>query len=108
MQERKHKTTYLLSAAFAVILVVVLVSGMLLMRNSLMKMTIQERTNQLEEMVTQIQANLDSGLQTHWNLVAGLNNAVQGNHFKNSQGGSDNVAHMENDFCTDLYGCRDS
>lgn len=56
MQERKHKTTYLLSAAFAVILVVVLVSGMLLMRNSLMKMTIQERTNQLEEMVTQIQA----------------------------------------------------
>ena len=106
MQERKHKTTYLLSAAFAVILVVVLVSGMLLMRNSLMKMTIQERTNQLEEMVTQIQANLDSGLQTHWNLVAGLNNAVQGNHFKNSQGVSDNIAHMENDFCTDLYGCR--
>ena len=106
MQERKHKTTYLLSAAFAVILVVVLVSGILLMRNSLMKMTIQERSNQLEEMVTQIQANLDSGLQTHWNLVAGLNNAVQGNHFKNSQGVSDNIAHIENDFCTDLYGCR--
>ena len=106
MQERKHTTKYLFPVAFAIILVVVLAFGLLFMRNSLMKMTIQERTNQLEEMVTQIQANLDSGLQTHWNLVAGLNNAVQGNHFKNSQGVSDNIAHMENDFCTDLYGCR--
>lgn len=106
MQERKHTTKYLFPVAFAIILVVVLAFGLLFMRNSLMKMTIQERTNQLEEMVTQIQANLDSGLQTHWNLVAGLNNAVQGNHFKNSQGVFDNIAHMENDFCTDLYGCR--
>ena len=106
MQERKHKTTYLLSAAFAIILAIVLASGILFMRNSLMKMTIQERSNQLEEMVTQIQANLDSGLQTHWNLVAGLNNAAQGNHFMNSRDVSDNIAHMENDFCTDLYGCR--
>ena len=106
MQERKHKTTYLLSAALAIILAFVLTSGILFMRTYLMKMTIQERSNQLEEMVTQIQANLDSGLQTHWNLVAALNNAAQGNHFKNSQDVSDNIAHMENDFCTDLYGCR--
>ena len=76
------------------------------MRNSLMKLTIEERSSQLEEMVTQIQANLDNGLQIHWNLVAGLNNAVQGNHFNNSQDVFDNIAHMENDFCTDLYGCR--
>ena len=106
MKERKQTTKYLLPAVFAMILVVVLASGILFMRNSLMKLTIDERTNQLEEMVTQIQANLDSGLQTHWNLVAGLNNAVQGNHFMNSQDVSDNIAHMENDFCTDLYGCR--
>ena len=92
--------------AFAMILVISLVLGVVFMRNSLMKLTIQERSNQLEEMVTQIQANLDSGLQTHWNLVAGLNNAAQGNHFKDSQDVSDAIAHMENDFCTDLYGCR--
>lgn len=106
MKERKQTTKYLLPAAFAMILVVVLVFGILYMRNSLMKLMIEERSSQLEEMVTQIQANLDSGLHTHWNLVAGLNNAVQEKHFKNSQDVSDNIAHMENDFCTDLYGCR--
>ena len=48
MQERKHKTTYLLSAALAIILAFVLTSGILFMRTYLMKMTIQERSNQLE------------------------------------------------------------
>ena len=88
------------------ILVVVLAFGILFMRNSLMKMTIEERSNQLEEMLTQIQANLDSGLQLHWNLVAGLNNAVQGSQFNDGQDVSETIAHLENDFCTDLYGCR--
>ena len=106
MHERKQTTKYLLPVAFAMILVVVLALGVLFMRNSLMKLTIEERSSQLEEMVTQIQANLDSGLRTHWNLVEGLNNAVQGNHFYNSREVSENIAHMENDFCTDLYGCR--
>ncbi len=106
MQERKQTTKYLLPVAFAMIVVVILALGIFFMRNSLMKLTVEERSNQLEEMVTQIQANLDSGLHTHWNLVAGLNNAAQGTHFKNSQDVSDNIAHMENDFCTDLYGCR--
>ena len=106
MQGRRNTTTYLLPVTFAIILVISLVLGVVFLRSSLMKLTIEERSNQLEEMVTQIQANLDSGLQTHWNLVAGLNNAAQGNHFKNSQDVSDSIAHMENDFCTDLYGCR--
>ena len=75
MQERKHTTKYLFPVAFAMILVVVLAFGVIIMRNSLMKLTIEERSGQLEEMVTQIQANLDSGLHTHWNLVEGLNNA---------------------------------
>ena len=106
MQERKQTTKYLWPVAFAVILIFSLMTGIFFTRNSLMKLTVEERSYQLEEMVTQIQANLDSGLQTHWNLVAALNNAAQGNHFKNSQDVSDNIAHMENDFCTDLYGCR--
>lgn len=106
MQERKQITKYLLPVALATILAVSLVLGVLFMRNSLMKLTVEERSNQLEEMVTQIQANLDSGLQTHWNLVAGLNYAVQGTHFRNSQDVSDIIVHLEKDFCTDLYGCR--
>ena len=106
MHKKKQKTKYLLPVAFAIILVVFLVLGVLFMRNNLMRMTIEERSSQLEEMVTQIQANLESGFQTHWNLVAGLNNAIQGKHFENSQSASDNIAHLEMDFCTDLYGCR--
>lgn len=106
MQKRKRITIYLLPVAFAMILVVVLAFGVLFIRDSLMKLTIEERSSQLEEMVVQIRTNLDNGLQIHWNLVAGLNNAVQGNHFKDSQDVSDNIAHMENDFCTDMYGCR--
>ena len=106
MQERKWTTKYLLPFALVMVLVIALVFGIFFMRNSLMKMTVEERSNQLEEMVTQIRANLHSGLQTHWNLVAGLNNAVQEIHFKNSQDVSDNIAHLENDFRTDLYGCR--
>ena len=65
MQKRKQTTKYLLPVALATILVVFLVLGILFMRNSLMKMTAQERSTQLEEMVTQIQDNLDNGLQTH-------------------------------------------
>ncbi|MDD6656438.1 MAG: ATP-binding protein [Lachnospiraceae bacterium] len=106
MQERKRTTTYLLPIAFAIILIVVLTFGVLFMRNVLMKMTIAERSNQLEEMVTQIQTNLESGLRTHWNLVEGLNNASQGQHFEDIQDLCDNIALLEKLFCTDMYGSR--
>ena len=106
MREKKHTSEYLLPVAFAMILVVSLALGVLFIRNSLMELTIEERSSQLEEMVMQIQANLDNGLRTHWNLVAGLNNAVQGQHFEDSQDVCDSIAHLERDFCTDLYGCR--
>ena len=106
MQERKQTTKYLLPVAFAMILVISLVSGVFFMRNSLMKLTVEERSNQLEEMVTQIQANLTSGLQTHWNLVEGLNNAAQGQHFENTQELCDDIVLLEKMFCTELYGSR--
>ena len=106
MQERKQKTKYLLPVVFVLILVVSLVLGIVFMRNSLMKLTVEERSNQLEEMVIQIKANLTSGLQTHWNLVEGLNNAVQGQHFENRRELCDNIAHLEKVFCTDMYGSQ--
>ena len=100
MKEKKQITKYLLPVAFAMILVISLVLGIVFMRNSLMKLTIEERSNQLEEMVTQIQANLDSGLQTHWNLTTGLNDAIQGKHFENNQELCDNIVLLEKIFCT--------
>ena len=106
MQERKQTTKYLLPIARAMILVVSLVLGVLFMRNSLMKLTVEERSGQLEEMVIQIQTNLTSGLQTHWNLVEGLSNAAQGQHFENTQELCDNIALLEKVFCTDMYGSR--
>ena len=106
MQKRKQKTKYLLPVTLAVILVVSLVFGVFLMRNSLMRLTVEERSNQLEEMVTQIQENLTNGLQPHWNLVEGLNNATQGQHFENTQELCDNIALLEKVFCTDMYGSR--
>ena len=106
MQERKRKTNYLLPVALAIILLLSLSWGIRYMRGALMKLTVDERSYQLEEMVTQIRANLNSGLQTHWNLVSGLNNGVVGNHFENGRDAGENIAHLENDFCTDLYGCR--
>ncbi|MGN0481829.1 MAG: ATP-binding protein, partial [Lachnospiraceae bacterium] len=46
------------------------------------------------------------GLHTHWNLVKGLNKAAQGQHFENIQELCDNIAFLENVFCTDTYGSR--
>ena len=106
MRERKSKTNYLLPVAFVLILILALAWGIRYMRNALMKLTIDERSYQLEEMVLQIRENLNSGLQTHWNLVSGLNNAAQGIHFESDGDVRDNIVHLENDFCTALYGCR--
>ena len=106
MRERKSKTNYLLPVAFVLILILALAWGIRYMRTALMKLTIDERSYQLEEMVLQIRENLNSGLQTHWNLVSGLNNAAQGIHFESDGDVRDNIAHLENDFCTALYGCR--
>ena len=106
MQEKKQKTKYFLPVVFAMILVISLVLGVFVMCSSLMKLTVQERSSQLEEMVTQIQANLESGFQTHWNLVTGLNNAAQGKHFENNQELCDNIVLLEKIFCTDMYGSR--
>ena len=65
MMERKAKTKFLLPVLIALVLVVILVSGSLYLRSSLMKLTMEERSSQLEEMVAQIRANLSNGLQTH-------------------------------------------
>lgn len=110
-QEKKHiqhntNKKYIIPAMFVLILIVMLTFGVSIMRTSLMKLTIEERTNQLEEMVTQIQTNLDNGLQIHWNLMSGIINSITGETVNNDISIYDNISHLENDFCTDMYGCR--
>lgn len=106
MQEKKHTTKYYLPIATVVILVFSLALGTFFIRNSLMKLMIDERSSQLEEMVTQIQANLDSGLQNHWNLVAGLEHAVQERYFADSRNLCEYISSLEQIFCTDMYGSQ--
>ena len=48
MMERKAKTKFLLPVLIALVLVVILVSGSLYLRSSLMKLTMEERSSQLE------------------------------------------------------------
>ena len=49
MQERKHTTKYLLPVALAIILVISLGLGVRCLHSQLMKLTIEERSNQSEE-----------------------------------------------------------
>ena len=59
MPKRKNITKYLLPVLFAVILTASLAAGILYIRSYLMQQTIEERSSQMEEMVSQIRANLD-------------------------------------------------
>ena len=106
MMERKAKTKFLLPVLIALVLVVILVSGSLYLRSSLMKLTMEERSSQLEEMVAQIRANLSNGLQTHWNLVEGLNNAIQNRHYSDVEALCRSIEDMEEVFCTEMYGSQ--
>ncbi|MGN1189377.1 MAG: hypothetical protein ACI4SL_03165, partial [Candidatus Ornithospirochaeta sp.] len=105
MKEIKSKSRFLLPI-IVFVLVAILVSGTLYIRSSLMNLTMEERSNQLEEMVTQIRANLSNGLQTHWNLVEGLNNAIQGRHYGGVEELCRSIEEMEEVFCTEMYGSQ--
>lgn len=106
MPKTKKTTKYLVPAVFAAVLVCALVMGVLYIRNYLMKQTIQERSYQLEEMVSQIQVNLNYGLETHWNLVTAIETEAEGKHYDNEQDLCSVIGESERVHRTDLYGCR--
>ena len=85
MPKTKKTTKYIVPTLFAAVLVCALVIGVLYIRNYLMQQTIQERSYQLEEMVSQIQVNLNYGLETHWNLVTAIKENTEGSHYKDEK-----------------------
>ena len=99
-------TKYRVPIILVAFLLTFLISGLNYLRSSLMELTVEERSSQLEEIVTQMQVNVENGLSVHWNLATGINNAVQGMHFENTEELCKGIAHLEQDFCTDLYGSR--
>ncbi len=106
MQKTNRKTKYLVPILFVAVLVCALVMGVLFIRSNLMQQTIQERSYQLEEMVSQIQVNLNYGLETHWNLVTAIETAAEGKHLGDEQELCSAVSETERVHRTELYGCH--
>ena len=106
MPKRKKITKYLVPVLFLFVLAAAVVVSVLYVRSYMMKQTVQERSSQLEEMISQIRANMDTGLETHWNLVAGIQATAEGKRYKDEQELMEAIGMLEKNFCTDLYSCR--
>lgn len=106
MFKRKNINKYLLPALFVVLLLVSIASGALYIRSYLVKQTVQERSTQLEDMLSQIRINLEYGLETHWNLVSAMELEAEATHYADEQALIDGINTMEKYFRTDLYDCR--
>lgn len=94
---------------FVIVSLVVIVSllmGVFYIRSYMMKQTTIERSSQLEEMISQIRANMDAGMETHWNLVEGMKTIISGKHYSGEDELREDISNLEKNFCTELYGCR--
>lgn len=106
MPKRRNIKKYLVPVLFALVLTAALTVGVLYIRSYMMKQIVQERSSQLEEMISQIRANMDTGLETHWNLVTGIKATVEGKRYKDETELTEAIGMLEKNFCTDLYSCR--
>lgn len=106
MPKRRIITKYLVPALLALILVTTIAEGVLYIRSYMMKQTVQERSSQLEEMISQIRTNMDIGLETHWNLVEGIKTTVEGRYYNDEQELTEAIGILEKSFRTDLYSCH--
>ena len=97
---------YSLPILCAIVLMAFLGIGIFYVRVYMVKQTTQERTSQLEEMINQIRVNLGYGLETHWNLLTGIENAIDQKRYEDEEALVQDIGILEKQFCTDLYGCR--
>lgn len=103
-KNRLKKYIIPLLSAFA--MVVCLVVGVLYIRSFMMQQTTKERTSQLEEMIEQIRVNLEYGLETHWNLLEGIETSVEGKHYGDTQDLTEEIVRLEDTFQLESFGCR--
>ena len=106
MPKRKKITKYIIPVLFTLAVVVAFSAGVLYIRSYMVQQTTKERSSQLEEMISQIRANMDSGLEMHWNLVSGIKATAEGKHYDNEQELFNAIGMLEKGFCTELYGCK--
>ena len=106
MQKIKKITKYFVPALFVLVIIATLAVSVMYIRAYMMKQTVLERSSQLEEMISQIKTNMDIGLETHWNLVAGIKSSTEGKYYNDEQELVEDIGRLEKEFCTDLYSCR--
>lgn len=106
MQKIKKITKYFVPALFVLVIIATLAVSVMYIRAYMMKKTVLERSSQLEEMISQIKTNMDIGLETHWNLVAGIKSSTEGKYYNDEQELVEDIGRLEKEFCTDLYGCQ--
>ena len=106
MHRKKKFRKYFVPIILALFLAASLVCGIFYIRSFMMQQTIQERSSQLEEMLSQVRVNLEYGLETHWNVLTEIEAAIRGQHYEDEQALTDGIAQMERVFRTDLFGCR--
>lgn len=106
MQKIKKITKYFVPALFVLVIIATLAVSVMYIRAYMMKQTVLERSSQLEEMISQIKTNMDIGLETHWNLVAGIKSSTEGKYYNDEQELVEDIGRLEKEFCTDLYGCQ--
>lgn len=106
MQKIKKITKYFVPALFVLVIIATLAVSVMYIRAYMMKQTVLERSSQLEEMISQIKTNMDIGLETHWNLVAGIKSSTEGKYYNDEQELVEDIGRLEKEFCTYLYGCQ--
>lgn len=106
MSKKQRKKNYIMPMLCAFLLLIILCIGIFYIRSYMVQQTVEERSSQLEEMIAQIRVNLEYGLETHWNYLSGLENAVEGKNYADEEALIEDIAVLEEKYCADLYGCR--
>ncbi|MGN0077722.1 MAG: ATP-binding protein [Coriobacteriales bacterium] len=87
-------------------LVIIIVLGVAFLRGYMVNQMTQERTNQLQETVVQIRANLDVGLDSYWHQVSTMENSLDISSFKDDDELAASISAIEDCFECAEYSCR--
>lgn len=99
----KKKYSILPPALIACLLLFLLTGGYLVIRY-LKAQTFEERTTQLVEITSQVQINLDSALDSHWNYLTAAVNMLEQQEFDSTESVVAYISELEELLETDKYG----
>lgn len=106
MPNGKNMKLYIMPVLSVLVLFISLILSIVYVRSYMMQQIIKERTYQLEEMISQVRVNMNYGIETQWNLVAGLQTVVEGKHYDDEKVLLESINAIEKMFHTDLYDCQ--